>query len=328
MVLLVYFSAPSVYNNNNRTSRTSPRKRVMCPREGILFLRRRKAMELKKPTTYQEQLEILQNRNVVIDDPKMCEVVLERVGYYRLTAYMLPFKQIDGSYSCGTRLDTIYRIYEFDRKLRGVLISALEEVEVFLRSKFSYYHAHKYGPEGYMDPANYSQDHKSEKFQEALEREIASNRQSAFVKHHNEHYDGHFPIWVITELFTFGMLSRFYSDMQTSDKKKLAKEIYGTIPKNVTSWLRCCTDLRNICAHYGRLYYRIFPAVPANVTVDAKQISKLWGAVLALRELYPHQDKWNGEILTRLSALFEEYQADISLVHIGFPDDWENQIHK
>ena len=71
-------------------------------------------------------------------------------------------------------------------------------------------------------------------------------------------YDGHFPLWVAVELFSFGMLSRFYSDMKTEDKKQLARRLYGTVPKNVSSWLRCCTDLRNICAHYGRLYYRIF----------------------------------------------------------------------
>ena len=285
-------------------------------------------MELKKPTTYQEQLEILQNRNVIVADAEISKAVLERVGYYRLTAYLLPFKRADGSYNSGTNLDKVYRIYEFDRKLRGILISALEEVEIFLRSKLSYYHAHKYGPEGYMDPMNYSQAHKAEKFKESLEREIASNRQSAFVKHHNDRYDGHFPVWVIAELFTFGMLSRFYSDMQTSDKKKLAKEIYGTVPKNVTSWLRCCTDLRNICAHYGRLYYRIFPATPSNIAADEKQLSRLWGAVLALRELYPNKEKWNTDVLTRLQALFEEYKLDIMLAHIGFPEDWDNQINK
>lgn len=284
--------------------------------------------QLKDPTTYQEQLAILQNRNVVIDDPSNCIRVLEAVSYYRLTAYLLPFKQTDGSYRKGTKFHTVYRIYEFDRKLRGILFATLEEIEIFLRTKFSYFHAHEYGAEGYMDAANYSDRHQKEKFQENLQREIASNGRAAFVAHHKDHYEGHFPIWVIMELFTFGMLSRFYSDMKTADQKRLAKEIYGTIPKNVISWLRCCTDLRNICAHYGRLYYRIFPATPAKVLAVHPQIHQLWGAVLAVRELYPHTSKWNSEILPQLSALFDEYQDDISLRHIGFPQDWEHKLRK
>ena len=77
-----------------------------------------------------------------------------------------------------------------------------------------------------MDAANYSTNHQTEKFHENLAREIASNKRSAFVIHHDEHYDGHFPIWAIVELFTFGMLSRFYSDMKTADQKYLAKELW------------------------------------------------------------------------------------------------------
>lgn len=282
--------------------------------------------QLKKPTTYQEQLDILQKRNIVIDDPVRCVEVLESVNYYRFTAYFLPFKQKSGTYRSGTRFQQVYSIYEFDRKLRVILFSALEEVEIYLRAKFAYFHAHKYGAEGYADDANYSTHHQAEKFKESLGREIASNKRAAFVIHHNEHYDGHFPIWVIVELFTFGMLSRFYSDMKTADQKQLARELYGTVPKNVISWLRCCTDLRNICAHYGRLYYRIFPAIPANVDATQTQARQLWGAVLALKALYPDGEKWNNEITLQLCALFEEYQSSITLGHIGFPKDWEQKL--
>ena len=284
--------------------------------------------ELKKPTTHQEQLDILRKRNVVVDDPARCISVLEAVSYYRLTAYLLPFKQSDGCYKQGTQFHTIYRIYEFDRKLRGILIAALEEVEIFLRSKFAFFHAHKYGAEGYMNPANYSKYHNAEKFKENISREISSNARSAFVLHHNEHYDGRFPVWVIMELFSFGMLSRFYSDLKIADQKKLAKEIYCTVPKNIISWLRCCTDLRNVCAHYGRLYYRVFSATPANVPAELPQINRLWGAVLALRELYPSASKWNAEILPQLNAVLGEYQKDIDLRHIGFPQDWEKRLKK
>lgn len=283
---------------------------------------------LKKPTTYQEQLNILQARNVIIDSRDRCAEILESINYYRFTAYLLPFKQKDGSYRAGTTFQRVYRIYEFDRKLRNILFAALEEVEVYLRAKFSYFHAHKYGEEGYMNSANYSPNLQEEKFLENIKREIANNRRSAFVAHHEKYYDGHFPVWVIMELFTFGMISRFYSDLTTADQKLLAKEIYKTVPKNVASWLRCCTDLRNVCAHYGRLYYRIFPATPASFSVAAPQINQLWGAILALHALYPHATKWNNEIMPGLSALFAEYAKDISLGHIGFPNDWERQLHK
>jgi len=282
--------------------------------------------ELKAPTTYEQQLNILEGRNVVIDDREHCIKLLESVNYYRFTAYFLPFKHIDGNYCEGLQFQRVYRIYEFDRMLRGILFSALEEVEVYLRAKIAYFHAHKYGAEGYMDAANFSDRHKADKFHENVRREIANNGRSAFVIHHNKHYDGHFPIWVIVELFTFGMLSRFYSDLKTPEQKQLARELYGTTPKNVVSWLRCCTDLRNICAHYGRLYFRKFPAIPAGVEADLRQKERLWGAVLALKALYPSAEKWNNEVLPQLNALFEKHSDDIMLRHIGFPDDWGSKL--
>ena len=285
-------------------------------------------MEIKRATTYEEQLNILRNRGVVIEDEKKCEAILKNLNYYRLIAYFLPYKQSDDTYKSGTRFLHVYRLYEFDRKLRRILFSALEDVEISLRARFAYYHAHKYGPVGYLDPANFNQYHNHDKFKEQIDREVESNKTVLFVKHHLEQYGGIFPVWVIAELFTFGMLSRFYADMPLVDQKYLAKTEYSTTPRNIKSWLRCCSDLRNICAHYGRLYYRIFPAIPAGVDGNPNKLRRLWGAVLALRGLFLDADKWNNEVLPAISALFEEYAQDIDLYCIAFPNDWERKLKK
>lgn len=284
--------------------------------------------EIKKPTTYEEQIEILRNRGCIISDNAFCKAQLEAINYYRLTAYFLPFKIDNDHYDKNTTFQQVYRIYEFDRKLRAILFSAVEEVEVYLRSRFAYYHAHKYGATGYLSPANFSNKHNDEKFKTNIEREIESNKDVLFVKHHIEHYNSIFPIWVVFELFTFGMLSYFYNDLKTTDQKLLSNELYQTTPKNVISWLRCCTDLRNICAHYGRLYYRIFPASPAGLQMSDAAKRRLWGTITALFSLYPHPQKWNNDILPSLEALFEKYKEDINLYHLAFPHDWNCKLRK
>lgn len=75
------------------------------------------------------------------------------------------------------------------------------------------------------------------------------------------------------------MLSYFYKDMLTEDKKAIAEEL-GTKPRLLESWLRCLTDLRNKCAHYSRLYYWLFPAMPVipkeiSITSDRKLFTQL-----------------------------------------------------
>lgn len=298
----------------------------MCPRGDIFYLGGC-AVDVKPPTTFDEQITLLQKRNCRIEDPAFCTQVLQQINYYHLSAYFLPFRLADGTYRDGTSFQTVYRIYEFDRKIRNILFSAIEQVELYLRTQFAYFHAHRYGSLGYMDAANYSERHNHERFQALFKNEVHRSKNALFVKHHCEKYDGNFPVWVAAELFSFGMLSYFYSDMLTADKKTIARNLYGTTFKNLDSWLRCCTDLRNICAHYGRLYYRVFSAIPATPTgLPIKLGRKLFDQIIMLKLLYPDCDRWNSEIVVSISALVEEYHEDILLFHIGFPDNWHQLL--
>jgi len=285
--------------------------------------------KLKPPIAYDQQIEKLRSRGCQVTDVSFCSGVLSRINYYRLSAYFLPFRKNDGNYLPGTDFNAIYQIYEFDRYLRNLLFGAIEEVEIYLKAKIGYYHAHKYGAMGYLDAANYNARHRHDKFHELIKTEIQNNKKVLFVQHHLEKYEGNFPIWVITELFTFGMVSYFYSDLPMPDQKQLAREMFDTIPKNFSSWLRCCTDLRNICAHYGRLYFRIFTAIPANLPgLETNAERRLYGALLSLKALYPDVNKWNGEIYPKIKKLINSYSDVIHLDHIGFPDDWESRLTK
>ena len=282
----------------------------------------------KPPLKYEEQLEKLKKRGCIINDDKKCISILESVNYYRLSAYFLPFKLDNGNYEEGLSFERVFSIYEFDRKLHGILFNALEETEIFLRSKIAYFHAHKYGALGYMDKANFSvKAELHENFIENFKREIDKNKNILFVKHHIYKYGGEFPIWAASEMFTFGMLSKFFANMTWQDRENLSNDIYKTNPKFVGSWLRCCTDLRNICAHYGRLYFRTFSAAPSGIdNLEEKSKRKLFGAILSLKKLYPFKDKWDNGTLKKLMSLVDEHKSDIDLEHIGFSYNWIEEL--
>lgn len=282
----------------------------------------------KPPLKYEEQLEKLKKRGCIINDDKKCISILKSINYYRLSAYFLPFKLDNGNYEEGLSFELVFSIYEFDRKLHGILFNALEETEIFLRSKIAYFHAHKYGALGYMDKANFFvKAELHENFIENFKREIDKNKNILFVKHHIYKYGGEFPIWAASEMFTFGMLSKFFANMTCQDRENLSNDIYKTNPKFVGSWLRCCTDLRNICAHYGRLYFRTFSAAPSGIdNLEEKSKRKLFGAILSLKKLYPFKDKWDNETLKKLMSLVDEHKSDIDLEHIGFSYNWIEEL--
>lgn len=281
----------------------------------------------KPPTTYEQQVELLKARNIIINDNGFCLKALENLNYYRLTAYMLQYKRDDSGYE-NVSFETVYNIYEFDRKLRSLLLMVLEEVELALRTKLSYYHAHSFGALGYVDKGNFNDKHNHDEFLQEFSKLINKNRNFPFVKHHIAKKEGKFPIWVAVELFPFGMLSRFFADMPSKNKKEFASEYFDTGYQLLESWLLCISNLRNRCAHYVRLYNFKFNKWPASPKKGIKLKNTIFDYIYILRYCHSDLNKWKNSFLVDLRALVDEYKEYIDLVCIGFPGDWEHKLRK
>lgn len=280
-------------------------------------------MDVKCATTYEQQIELMKCRGCKIEDERQALDVLQRVNYYRFTAYFLPFKTGEDKYREGTTFQKVYRIYDFDRRLRSLLFMSIERIELRLRTQIAYHHAHRYGPTGYLCAESFNKKHDHERFIHHIEEDIKRNRQQPFVAHHVDKYDGMFPIWVIIELFTAGEISIFYADMPRADKKKIAKEMFGTTDENLRSWLICFTKIRNYCAHYSRLYYNKFGTVPATPDeLPFKLQDRVFDYMMVLKFLYPGQESWRRDVLTPFAALLTEYGDAIEMQHLGLPEDY------
>lgn len=87
----------------------------------------------KQPLTYTEQVDLLRSRGMLIPDKQRTERHLANISYYRLSAYMLPYKQKENgkildSFREGVAWDMVYNLYVFDRKLRLLVFDAIERV--------------------------------------------------------------------------------------------------------------------------------------------------------------------------------------------------------
>lgn len=81
--------------------------------------------DIKKPTTYKEQVEILKSKKLVIENEDRAISILQRINYYRLSAYMLTYKNDDGLYEKAS-IEKVYNIYLFDKNLRNLILPALK----------------------------------------------------------------------------------------------------------------------------------------------------------------------------------------------------------
>lgn len=140
-------------------------------------------------------------------------------------------------------------------------------------------------------------------------------------------YGGHFPIWVIIEFFSVGMLSFTFSDLRRHDRKEIAR-LFHTGDNQLASWLRAFTELRNQCAHFARLYYLRFTSVPKKDRRMEKPVDRtLFSQIYMLKFLHQDAAKWNGH-LQALASLMHCYEAAIDLEHIGFPTNWQDILTK
>lgn len=179
---------------------------------------------LKTPTTYKQQVALLKSRGILVSNDSYCEKILSKVNYYRLSGYILPFiSKPEEKCIQPISIEQINGIYNFDTELRSLLIPVIEKIEIYLRTQLSYYSAHHFGADGYLDAGNYNRGHDHVKFLGLINKCISDNNKSPVVKHHIAEYGGKFPILGYNRLFyhgnAFSFLYRYDQCGQISDCK-------------------------------------------------------------------------------------------------------------
>ena len=96
---------------------------------------RRDFMDLKKPLTFDEQLDKLAVYGMIITDREKAKDILKKVNYYRFTGYALQFRQdpSGSDYIAGTTFETVYHLYKVDEILRDIFRWYIEKAEVYYR---------------------------------------------------------------------------------------------------------------------------------------------------------------------------------------------------
>ena len=286
-------------------------------------------MHYTKPAlTFDEQMDLLRQRGLAIPDGERATRWLQKVSYYRLSAYCLPFK--DGEpFRAGTDFNDVAGLYIFDRKLRLLVLDAIERIEVAIRTAITYEIAHAYGAFGHSDPGNFAPGFEHGRFMDELGVE-ERRAKDTFANHFRKKYtsESHLPVWMATELLSFGTVSKLYGALAPALKQKIATE-YGVDEQFLRSWLHALTYLRNVCAHHKRLWNRQFairPRFPSRNLAWPHQVpdnSRLYGMLVVLRHMLRVASpgcQWR----QRLWVLLDTH-PEVPLDAMKIPADWRGR---
>ncbi len=284
-------------------------------------------MELKKhqpPLTVDDQIENLKELGLIINDETVVKEFLNDVSYFRLIkGFSIGLKKRNDKYSNGVTFEEIKELYLFNANLRQAIFAQIEKVEINLRCRIANYFSCKYGIFGYEDAANFEDATYHTIFINDMEDELARNRKAPFVRNFQNNYEiGKLPLYALIELFSFGTLSKFYKNMKNEDKKAIAKT-YGVSYKYLESWIEHIAFVRNICAHYGRLYNAKLAKTPILYKQYSKQnISsvRLFATLLCLKHVMPSDRHWQ-DFVDLIDTLIEKY-PHVKINSMGFPENW------
>ena len=205
----------------------------------------------------------------------------------------------------------------------------LSSIEISFRTYIAYSLAMNHGAIGYLDKNNFKNGWYHNTFISKLDMEKNNNSNKLFIKHHNQKYDGKLPVWVATEIMTFGMLSKLYANLLPMDNNYIKNNLCKVNPNLVGTWLQSLTHIRNQCAHYGRIYNNLLPKIKIknedkNYEVEDK---KIFAYILAMKHLIADQSVWD-KFFINLQQLIIQYNKYIELNKIGFPENWIEILSK
>lgn len=237
----------------------------------------------KEHLSYPELIQLLESRGMLISDKQRAERKLAQIGYSRLKDFWYPCRKLDTTvvvqsnstqkipkrlpdFEQDTDFNSVIELYLFDKKLRQLMLDAIERIEVHVRSVI----AHEVGFHGKFTYQSQSVIENKQTSNWTDRRGNTRNSWNEWLGKHNRHMNRCapacldwytenreiMPFWVVVEVWDFGLMSKYYEMLKGQHKNKIASRL-GVGQQNVkalVNWLQEINTLRNRCAHHVRVW--------------------------------------------------------------------------
>lgn len=326
-----------------------------------------KSVTYDKPfKTYEELIQIMRSRNIIVQNKDFAMQVLENMSYYGLiNGYKDSFLQIPGSdlFIPGTRFEELYTLHIIDTALNNILFKYILYLEKALKSRISYLVANKYGVYTdysnltFLNPKDYlCQNYYSNSLNRRINTLIRLKEHVSSVNHnpmmlHYLNSKNHVPPWILTTNISYGLTIEWYNILTSEDREKICRTFIssqacsiGQVKEFVKKSFEITKEYRNRIAHGNRTFsISSLPQLPKKQlltfsfhAVSIKEYNHRMGqndafaVILAL--LIMLNDRYlSNNLRTELFNIFSPYRGTLfnqkTIFEVfGFPNDLFNRL--
>ncbi len=290
----------------------------------------------KPPLSYEDQLNKLIERGLIVENPEKAIHLLSTLSYYRLSGYLYPMLEDpkdNHNFKPGSKFDNAFKLYCFDRELKKLLVNEIEKMEISFRAKITYELSHKYDAFWYTYERLFRNPEKHRKSLENTQHMVLESTEDFVINFKQKYVKTYLPSWMALEVVTFSHLSILFSNLIDSSAKSKIAEFYGLTTPILENWLIILTYTRNICAHHSRFWNRKlshkmskFKKQPIGNWVLMQDVPRNSSyAYICIVKYLADRVNPNNSFTNNLKNLFEKYPNVDIYKGMSFPENWKDQ---
>ena len=185
--------------------------------------------------TYNELIELLRERNVIITNDEATKELLSDLTYYDLiNGYknLYPYDEND-KFTIPIPFYEFYSLHTFDTLINNIIFKYILLIEKSLKSKISYTVSENYGvetklnnyntPTDYLNRKNYRNNAQRDNILFQIKESTIKSKDESIRHYKNNH--NHLPCWILINGISFGLTIKWYNILKPVNKDYVCENI-------------------------------------------------------------------------------------------------------
>lgn len=277
--------------------------------------------------TFEEQIQILKDRKLIIKNDKFAKHALLTYSYYDLINGYKECFMVDDQFRPNMSIEYLYAFCRFDHAFQNIIFPYSIIIETKFKTVLAYVISKNLGvfQDDYLSKENYFRGAKNKSDVNKILNKVKYSYEGKYIDEPTKHYlntKNHIPAWILLKNVTFNNTINLYSILKIEDKLEvidimlkiqLKEDQKLEVFKNSLSIIRkfrnkIAHNLKFITYRSGKIFLskKVLSNTPYNVLFDKKTYNSAYSMLISIYILLDDY-RMIFELTDSLAKLFGDY---------------------